>query len=156
MELSRYLDKKPKKEIKNINLVDRISFDNQLDKIQRYKIKIRNNIKSIMKKKKGRKSKGFGKSSGKKYSQYEVKYGRELKRILDLCDSKVNQALEKVDITTRRNQLHPSALEDFKELVKEGNKDKLADYFKQYGIDPVMAKFNLEKLIAEELRDLSN
>lgn len=40
LSLAKYLDKKPKEEIKNINLVNEISSNNQLDETQKYKIAI--------------------------------------------------------------------------------------------------------------------
>ena len=109
-----------------------------------------------MKKKKKEGQFSFGNSSAKKYPSYKISPQGEWERDSDFFDSKVDQVLQKVDTTTRRNQSCSSALEDFKKLVKEGNTEKLTDYFKQYGIAPDVAKFGLHRLIAEELRDLSS
>jgi len=110
----------------------------------------------MKKKQKEDRFKGFDNSSAKKYPRYKISVQGEWERDSDFFDSKVDQVLQKVDATTQRNQSCSSALEDFKKLVKEGNTEKLTDYFKQYGIAPDVAKFGLHRLIAEELRDLSS
>lgn len=60
-----------------------------------------------------------------------------------------------MDQQTAKNQSDPQTLENFKELVREGNSEKLAKYFEQYGIAKEVALNNLNSLIAEELQDLS-
>jgi hypothetical protein len=67
----------------------------------------------------------------------------------------IQQLLKQVDRQTKMNQATPGALENFTKLVNEGNMEKLAEYFKQYGIHPDITRLNPIPLIAEELRDLS-
>ena len=100
--------------------------------------------------------KGFGNSSAKKYPRYKSNGRGELKRIADFSNPPIDRALQRVDATTQRNQSRPSALENFKKLVKEGNTEKLTEYFKQYGIAPDIARLSLSSLIQEELIDLSS
>ena len=67
----------------------------------------------------------------------------------------IQKLIERVDMQTATNRTTPKALESFTKLVDEGNTQELINYFKQYGIDPEIARLNLDVLIAEELRDLA-
>ena len=99
-----------------------------------------------MKKSKLRKLKGFAKllsdsrknNSNKKPSQ------------------EIAQALTKLDALTKENQSQPQTLDNFLKLLEEKDTEKLVEYFEQYGIDPKLARLNLDNLIAEELKDLSS
>ncbi len=99
-----------------------------------------------MKKSKSRKLKGFAKlladsrknNSNKKPSQ------------------EIAQALTKLDALTKDSSSQPQSLDNFLKLLEEKDTEKLVEYFEQYGIDPTLARLNLDNLIAEELRDLSS
>ena len=45
-------------------------------------------------------------------------------------------------------------LEQFSALVKEGDTNKLVEYFLTYGLDRDLIRLNLKDLISEEFRDL--
>ena len=98
-----------------------------------------------MKRGKSGEFKGFGKQSKK-----AAKKKRKKEKW------KIFQILDQVDRVTSRNKANPQALENFKRLVREGHLEKLCEYFEQYGISPEITKINLDSLISEELRDLSD
>ena len=109
-----------------------------------------------MKRKKSGKFKGFGTPPAKKYKQIEYKESGEWV-VKDYYDPQLDKHFDSIDKQTEYNRSQPSVLKNFKAIVEEGNTEKLTAYFKEnYGIAPNIARSNLENLIAEELRDLSN
>lgn len=61
---------------------------------------------------------------------------------------------DQVDAKTAQNVANPEMRQHFTALVKQGDEQKLAKYFTQYGMTIEMAIANLPMLIEEELHDL--
>ena len=99
-----------------------------------------------MKKSKSRKLKGFAKLLADSRKNNSNKKPRQ----------EIAQALTKLDAKKKDSSSQPQSLDNFLKLREEKDTEKLVEYFEQYGIDPTLARLNLDNLIAEELRDLSS